>query len=163
MAEGTVHRLGRGIYRKTGAPIADEELIEVALRAPEATLCLTSALAHHELTDEIPSRIDVALPRTRRQPRVNAPVRWHRFADATFHLGRELLQVDDGVRIGLYSAERTIVDSFRLRHLEGEAPAVEALRRWLRTPGATPAMLLDLARRFPKAHDAVLTTLKILL
>ena len=61
--EGTIERISRGIYRRTDAEIADFDLIEIAIRAPKATLCLTSALAQHDLTDTIPSAIDIALPR----------------------------------------------------------------------------------------------------
>lgn len=163
MADGTLVHLSRGVYRRADAPLGDEDLVEVALRAPEATLCLVTALARHELTDQIADRIDVALPRSQRPPRVSAPARWHRFDEATFALGRGRVELDPGVWIGLYTAERCILDAFRLRHLEGEELAVEALRRWLRRPGSVPSALLNLARAFPKAEPALLAALRILL
>lgn len=163
VVDGTLERLGRGVYRKTSAPLADHDLIEVALRAPDATLCLLSAMAHHDLTDAIPTAIDIAMPRSRRAPRVDAPVTWHRFQDETFDLGREVMQVDEGVRVGVYSPERCVVDAFRLRHLLGEDVAVEALKRWLRRPDAVPAELLGLARSFPKAEPSLLHALQVLL
>lgn len=159
---GALERLGHGLYRKADAPPADLDRIEIALRASDATLCLTTALSHHDLTDVIPSEIDVALPRTRRPPKVRAPVRWHRFHEATFDVGRETIEVDEGLTIGIYSAERCLIDAFRLRHQEGDEMAVEALRRWLEWPGATPANLLAMARRFPKAEPALLHTVRIL-
>ena len=162
LADGVLERLGRGLYRKVEAPPADLDKIEIALRAPEATLCLTSALSLHDLTDAIPSVIDVALPRSRRPPRLTAPVRWHRFHEDTFFVGRETIQVDDGISLGVYSAERSVIDAFRLRHREGEEIAVEALRRWLRRPGTTPADLLAMARSFPKVEPALLQALRIL-
>ncbi len=162
VAEETLERLGHGLYRKADAPPADLDRVEIALRAPDATLCLTSALSQHDLTDVIPTVIDVALPRSQRPPRVAAPVRWHRFHEDTFGEGRETLEVDDGLAIGLYGTERCIVDAFRLRHQEGEEMAVEALRRWLTRPRATPAKLLAMARRFPKAEPSLLHALRIL-
>lgn len=162
IAQGALDRLGHGVYRKTDAPPADLDRVEIALRAPEATLCLTSALAHHTLTDAIPAVIDVALPRQQRAPSVGAFVRWHRFDAQTFDLGRQTVQVDEGVALGVYSAERSIVDVFRLRHHQGDELAVEALRRWLRTPSATPARLLAMARHFPRAEPSLLTALRIL-
>jgi len=159
----TLVRIGRGVYRRADAAPADEDLLEIAHRVPDATLCLVTALARHELTDRIPDRIDVALPRRRRSPRVTALVRWHRFDELTFALGRDALAIDDGLTIGLYSPERCVIDAFRLRHLEGEEVAVEALRRWLRQSGATPATLLSMARAFPKAEPAVRDALRILL
>jgi predicted transcriptional regulator of viral defense system len=63
LADGALERLAHGLYRKADAPPADLDRIEIALRAWDATLCLTTALSHHDLTDVIPSQIDVALPR----------------------------------------------------------------------------------------------------
>lgn len=163
VADGALERLGRGVYRKTDAPLADHDLIEVALRAPDATLCLVTALAQHDLTDTIPATIDVALPRSRRAPKVDAPVTWHRFHDATFTVGRERMEIDQGVEIGVYSPERCVVDAFRLRHRVGEHVAIEALKRWLRRPGTVPAEVLALARSFPKAEPSLLQTLRVLL
>ena len=162
VADGVLERLGHGLYRKADAPPADLDRIEIALRAPEATLCLASALSLHDLTDAIPSEIDVALPRSRRPPRVSAPVRWHRFQEDTFLVGRETIELDDGLSLGVYNAERSIIDAFRLRHQEGEELAVEALRRWLERPGATPADLLAMARRFPKVERSLLQALRFL-
>lgn len=160
---GELSRLGRGVYRAADADLAEEELIEIALRAPHATLCLTSALSRHDLTDFIPRVIDVALPRTQRQPRVTAPVRWHRFAAETFALGRGEMEVEPDMKIGLYSPERCIVDAFRLRHLEGPELGIEALRRWLPRRGATPATLLRFAEAFPAAHKSIADRLRVLL
>ena len=102
------------------------------------------------------------LPRSRRPPRVRAPVRWHRFHEDTFLVGRETIEVDEGLSLGLYSAERSIIDAFRLRHQEGEDLAVEALRRWLKRPGATSADLLAMVRSFPKVEPSLLQALRIL-
>ncbi|HST66173.1 MAG TPA: hypothetical protein VLM05_13385, partial [Mycobacteriales bacterium] len=135
----------------------------VAHRASRATLCLTTALARHGLTDAIPARIDVALPRGHRQPRTRAPVTWHAFASDTFEIGREALSLGKEISIGLYSPERCIVDSFRLRHLEGPETGTEALRRWLRRRGSQPATLLAMARAFPKSETALRSALEILL
>lgn len=162
VADGALERLGHGLYRKADAPPADLDRIEIALRAPEATLCLIAALSHHDLTDVIPSEIDVALPRSKRAPRVRAPVRWHRFHEDTFGVGRETIEVDEGLSIGIYNAERTVIDIFRLRHQEGDEMAVEALRRWLKRPGAAPANLLAMAKHFRKAEPSLLHTLRIL-
>lgn len=163
VAAGALLRLGHGVYRRADAPLADEELIEVAARAPDATLCLMTALSHHDLTDRIPTRIHVALPCGRRAPRVRAHVQWHRFDAATFAVGRDALDLGDGLTIGLYGPERCIIDAFRLRHLVGEDVAVEALRRWLRRQGSTPSSLLMLARAFPKAAPSLRATLQVLL
>jgi len=162
IAEGALDRLGHGLYRKADAPPADLDRVEIALRAASSTLCLTTALSHHDLTDIIPTAIDVALPRSQRPPKVSAPVRWHRFHEGSFDIGREFVEVDEGLFLGVYTAERSIIDAFRLRHQEGEEIAVEALRRWLSRPRATPADLLSMAKHFPKAEPSILQALRIL-
>ncbi len=88
---------------------------------------------------------------------------WHAFATDTFGIGREEMSLTLNVAIGLYSAERCIIDAFRLRHREGPEPAVEALRRWLRRRGPQPATLLAMARSSPKAEPALRGALEIVL
>ena len=162
LATGEVERIGRGLYRRTDAAPLDYDLVEIAVRADKATLCLLSALARHELTDIIPATHDVALPRGAWRPRTSAPVRWHTFDRATFELGRRKLSVDDTHALGLYNAPRTIVDAFRLRREVGPEVANEALRRWLRQ-GGEPAELLRITNSFPAAKPAILHALQVLL
>ena len=159
---GEVERVSRGLYRRAdGAPL-DCDLVEIAVRANKATLCLVSAPARHELTDVIPATHDVALPRGAWPPRTSAPVRWHTFDRATFELGRSKISVDDAHALGLYNAPRTIVDAFRLRREVGPEVANEALRRWLRLDGE-PAELLRITNSFPAAKPAILHALQVLL
>jgi hypothetical protein len=161
---GKIEPLGRGLYlRADAAPTADIDLLEIAARAREATLCLATALARHDLTDLIPGVIDVALPRGRRAPSTQAPTAWHRFDPETFHLGRDVINLDGGLAIGLYTPERCLIDIFRLRHREGPDLAHQALRRWLRRRDSQPARLLTLAARFPHAEPALRSALEVLL
>ena len=159
---GDVEAIGRGLYRQTSAPLADLDLVTIAERASEATLCLRSALAEHGLTDIIPVEHDVALPRGTWHPHVDVPVHWHSFATDTFHIGRDRLALDDDTEIGLYSAPRSIVDVFRMRGAVGADLAYEALRRWLRH-GGQPVELLRIAKSFPRATSSLRQALEVLL
>jgi len=159
---GLVDQLARGIFIQPDLP-ADPDLVEIAVRAPDATLCLTTALARHNLIDDIPPTIDAALPRHQRPPRTTAPVTWHRFDDRTFTIGRDSVTVYADLTIGTYNPARSIVDAFRLRHLYGEDQAVDALRRWIAKPGNQPAELLELARNFPPAEPSLRRVLQVLL
>ena len=87
----------------------------------------------------------------------------HVFASKTFDLGRDEIAVEDGISIGLYSAERSLVDVVRLRHREGSDVAWDALRRWLRRKGAKPAALLAMAKHFHGAEAAVRHALEVVL
>jgi predicted transcriptional regulator of viral defense system len=160
--DGLVEQVARGIFAQPDLA-ADHDLIEIAVRAPAATLCLTTALARHHLVDDIPAAIDVALPRSRRSPRTTAPATWHRFDDETFDIGREELIVFGELTIGIYGPARSIVDAFRLRHLYGEDQAIEAVRRWLAGRGNHPSELLKIARHFPAAEPSLRRVLQVLL
>lgn len=162
LSDGRIERIGHGFYRRTDAEPTDYDLAEIAAKAPQATLCLLSALARHELTDVIPSEHDVALPRGTWPPRLSAPVHWHLFAPATFDIGREKLPVDDTHALGVYDAPRSIVDAYRLRREIGPDIANEALRRWLRR-GGQPSGLMKVASSFPAARPAILNALQVLL
>lgn len=152
---GLVEQIGRGLYRWADAPAADMDLLEIAHRSAKGTLCLVTALARHGLTDVIPAHIDVAVPRGSRIPILSSPAHFHVFASATFDLGREVLDVGAKSSIGLYTAERTLVDVIRLRHREGADIAWEALRRWLRRKGSKPATLIKMAAHFHGAEQAI--------
>jgi predicted transcriptional regulator of viral defense system len=160
---GKVETIGRGLYRRADAPVVDVDLLEAAHRAPEATLCLDSALARHNLSDIIPACHELALPRGRRHPAVTAPVRWHSFDPGTFEIGRQQLRVDTETSIGLYSASRTVIDVYRLRDQEGTEVAHEALRRWLTHRDSQPSTLLRMARHFPQAEPGLRHALEVLL
>ncbi len=158
---GQLEPIGRGLYRRHDAPLGDVDLLAVAQRSPMATLCLTSALARHDLTDLIPARHDIALPRGTWHPRGHITIHWHSFDPSTFRVGREMIALDKDTRIGLYNAERSIVDAFRFRSQLGIETAHEALRRWLRA-GGSPADLLQMSRTFPRTQTAIRSALEIL-
>lgn len=114
------------------------------------------------MIDDIPAEIDIAIPRGAWTPETTTPVRWRHFDPDTFEVGRGQLDIEGGRSISLYSAERSIIDAFRMRHIEGADLANEALKRWLRRRGQ-PSELLHMARSFPRAQTALRETLKILL
>lgn len=66
------------------ASTADWDQIEAATRRPDATICLASALTHHDLTDAIPAALDIAIPRWSRTPASTGAIAWHHFDRATF-------------------------------------------------------------------------------
>jgi hypothetical protein len=160
---GDIELVSRGLYRRRGSAPVDEELLEIATRSEWATLCLGTALSRQQLSDEIPAARDVAIPRGTRPPTTRTPVRWHTFDPSTFEVGREHVPIQQGVHIGQYSSERSIVDAFRLRGREGHELGYEALRRWLRRPGAQPTALLEMAARFPRALTPLRQALEVLL
>lgn len=158
-------RIAPGQFLRTGA--TDDTTaawMAIAAKRPQATLCLQTALSIYDLTDEIPTRSNVAIPRGAKPLAIwTAPITWHHFDTATFDIGRTEHALADGRTIGLNSAERTIIDLFRLRHDWGSDLAIDALKRWLRVRGSSPSRLLGMAENFPKAKPALQNALEILL
>jgi predicted transcriptional regulator of viral defense system len=162
-AVGDLERVGRGVYVSPEVDPAVRALAGATMLKPAATMCLTSALVHHELSDEIPVNTDIALPRGTRNPAGFDHVTWHRFDPATFELGRRSMTEYPDIDLWVYSPERTLVDAFRLAYLEGEDQATEALRRWVRWREASPTELLKIADSFPRAAAPIRRALQVLL
>lgn len=130
LQKGCLDRLARGLFRAAGArEFSNPDLAVVTRKAPDAVVCLESALAFHGITTQIPRRVHVAVPRGSysglrlRTP----PVTVHRFAAEYFDEGIEIHSID-GTTVRVYGVARTLVDCFRYRNRIGLDLAVEALR-----------------------------------
>jgi predicted transcriptional regulator of viral defense system len=128
--QGHVVALSRGAWRRADAPpTAHEGLLAVTLRSPHGTVCLLSALDFHELTDDIPNVVHLAVPRDRPRPSIDyPPVQVHTFDADTFHLGREHVEVAPGETMAVYDPVRTVADAVRLRGQVGTDIAYGAAR-----------------------------------
>jgi predicted transcriptional regulator of viral defense system len=144
---GDVIELARGVYQQADAPpSATIDLVTVSARAHYGSICLNSALAYWELTDEIPAEVHLAVPRGAHRPRIAyPPTRVHVFAADTFSLGRMQRKGDEGAEFWIYSPERTVIDAMRLPRVVGRDQALAALRRYLERPSSQPGELVKLA------------------
>ena len=127
---GKLTELARGLYRLAQAKESENpDLTVVAARAPDAAICLISALAFHNITTQIPSVVHLAVPRGKYH-RLNLtplPVHVYRFDPKTFDAGLESHDLG-GARIKVYRAARSVVDSFKFRNKIGLDVALESLR-----------------------------------
>lgn len=144
---GYLEAISRGVYRLAEAAAPSlPDLLVIAARSPNAVLCLTSALAFHELTDEIPHEVHIALPRGAAQPRIeHPPLRVVRMGTPCFGAGVELHDVD-GVALRVYEPAKTVVDCFKFRSLVGIETALDGLKRFRRRRGFDVEHLLRFAR-----------------
>ncbi len=145
--EGELVELSRGLFRLASLPPPeDPDLLAVALRIPKGVICLTSALAYHGLTSEIPHEVHVALPRTTSRVSIDhPPVRVFHFSGRSFSAGVESRETD-GVPYRMYSPAKTVADCFKFRNKLGLDVAMEALKRFLARKGATTGELMRYAR-----------------
>ena len=140
--EGAIVRLARGLYQSPDAAIdAHHTLAEAAKLVPKGVICLTSALAYHELTDQIPAKVWIAIgPKDWRPTFLYPPARFARFPINQLQAGVER-HVIDGVDVPIFGIAKTIADLFRYRRIIGINVALEGLREVLRKRKATPAQI----------------------
>lgn len=129
LAEGKLLKAGRGLYRLAENDFAEmQDILETAVKVPRGVLCLLSALRFHDLTTQNPSEVWLAIENKMRTPKIETvPVRIFRFAPKVYEAGIETHLIE-GVEIKVYSAAKTIADSFRYQSTVGFDVAIEALR-----------------------------------
>lgn len=144
--QGVIEPVSRGVYRLAELPpLRDPDLAAVATRFPRAVLCLVSALAWHDLTTQIPRRVDLAVARNARLPLLDyPPVHGYRFSGKRFTSGIERQNLD-GVVLQVYSPEKTLADCFAFRNRLGMDVAVEAVRRYMRRGPVNLPRLMEYA------------------
>jgi predicted transcriptional regulator of viral defense system len=126
---GAIDMLSRGVYRlASSAPLGNPDLVTVAIRVPEAVVCLISALSFHRLTTQIPHAVHIALPKGTTDPRISfPPIKTYRFGTDAFAAGVETHRLDS-MPVRIFSPEKTIADCFKFRNSIGIDTAIEALR-----------------------------------
>lgn len=144
--QGVIEPVSRGLYRLTELPSVDNpDLLAVATRFPKAVLCLVSALAWHDMTTQIPRRIDLAVARNARSPKLDyPPVRGYRFSGKRFTSGVETHAVD-GATIRVYCPEKTLADCFAYRNSVGMDVVVEAIRLYPKRHRSDYSQVLEYA------------------
>lgn len=121
-----ISRLGRGIYQGVDYQgslenFKWEDLIEAVNSIHGGVICLISALAIYEITEEIPREHWIGVSHGTSVDR-GPNVRITRFRN--MELGRTVFALGD-VKIPIFDRERTIIDSFRLLSRE---TAIKALK-----------------------------------
>ena len=159
---GEILELSRGFYQLAAAAgISNVDFVAVCGRAPLGMICLNSALAYWDLSDEIPAQVHLAVPSGSHRPVIDyPPTRVHVFHAKTFAIGRWEVAEESGERFWVSDRERTLADAFRLRHLIGEDLVFAALRRYLQSRPRL-VRLAEVARPL-RAWGAMSAALRIL-
>lgn len=121
-----IERIGHGVYRGIESSMKVdfqwEDLIIIAKSIPQGIVCLISALALYELTDEIPREHWIAVSHSTTAPK-RENTRIVRMRDmstgkTTFRIGQE--------SVNIFDRERTIIDAFRYLSKEIAIKALKA-------------------------------------
>ena len=145
---GNVNRLARGLYQLPDAPLdANHSLAEAAKRVPRGVVCLVSALAYHDLTDQLPRAVWMAIRTKDWMPKKGRPaMRFVRFTDALLTDDVQTVHIEN-VPVKVFGVAKTIADCFRHRRKVGQTVALEGLQEALRQRKATPAEIARHAKR----------------
>jgi predicted transcriptional regulator of viral defense system len=124
-----------GLYRLADmGPLSNPDLIQISLLVPKSVICLISALYFYDLTTQIPHQVYIALPRNTKTPKIEyPPLKVFHFGKRTYFAGIEN-RIIDGVKVRIYSREKTIADCFAFREKLGIDIAVEALKDYYQQP-----------------------------
>lgn len=144
---GELVRISRGLYQRSDSEIdTHQTLAEAAKTIPRGVVAMVSALAYHELTDQMPRKVWMAVSVKDWSANVPSypPIRIVEFRDRYMQQGVEHHMIS-GTQVPIYSITKTLADVFRNRKLVDRSVAVEALRSTLNQRKATPAAIADAA------------------
>ena len=149
-AEEAVERVGWGLYRLADVePTERYSIASVCARAPNAIVCLLSALQVHEIGTQLPRQVWIAIPHKARPPSSgNIGIRLVRFSGAALSCGLQETKFEE-VPARITSPVRTVVDCFRFQRLIGREAALEALQEALRDRKVTASALMRMLEVLP--------------
>ncbi len=147
---GRLEKVKRGLYRLPAEAIPEDErftfdYFDAVMAVPEGIFCLTTALHVHGLSTQRPAVFDMAIPRTRRTPKLfTVSVRFYRFQEPYYSYGVEEIKTKI-TTIKIYNQEKSICDAFRQRRIIGEDIAMESLNAYLKQSKKEINKLLETA------------------
>ncbi len=144
---GMLERLDRGLYKlRETEELSRPDLVTVAHKVSRGVICLISALSYHEITTQIPHAVDVAItPGMRPAVIEHPPVNYHWFSRASHEAGVEEHKIS-GIKVKIYSVEKTLADCFKFRNKIGLDTAVEALNLYSRSRRVNVTEIMKYAR-----------------
>ena len=144
---GQIRKVDRGLYRLSeGFTIPNPDLVIASIKIPKGTVCLLSALAFHEATNEIPRYVYIAIPRGSHANKiVYPPVKIHHFSPRTWRAGIERHKIGE-YNIKVYSLAKTVADCFKFRNKIGVDIAREALKVALEEKSVKPIEIIKYAK-----------------
>jgi len=147
LKEGKVEKIGRGLYRLTDYFTGSHpDLVNASLQTPRGVICLLSALAFHEATNEIPRYVAIAIPRGTHANRIKyPPVRFYQFAPVAWEAGITEHDIE-GRKLKVYCLAKTIADCFKFRNKIGINVARDALKVAINEKNIKPREIMQYAK-----------------
>ncbi|HAU1477169.1 hypothetical protein SFB61_15610 [Legionella pneumophila] len=144
MQKDLIQRVNKGLYQavsvKKEFDFKWEDLIFTVKSISQGVICLVSALAIYELTDEMPRKHWIAVPHS-----TTKPIRTNTIIKRMRDVSTGLTSWDvDGESLPIFDMERTIIDAFRFLSKE---IALKALQIGLREKNIDSRKLQKYAKK----------------
>lgn len=148
LEDGVLERVERGIYQRPSkqSDLPEDHYRTAMLRCGvPSSICLLSALEHYNLTDQIPKRVWVLVPSSKRTSFKG--LRLLRSRDPQWTIG-----INKRGGYWITTMERTIVDCLVHRRHIGNQVALEALKRAISQKKVKLGAVLDIAKKMGVEH-----------
>lgn len=144
---GDLKKVRRGLYSLPEMQTSESfSLAEVAKRAPNAVICLISALEFYQVTTQITHKVWITVQNKSWEPKFDyPPIEIVRQSEPAFSFGIVEYEVAN-VMLKIYSPAKTVADCFKFRNKIGLDVALEALRETWKNKKATMDELWEAAK-----------------
>lgn len=144
---GQVEKISRGLYKlKKGVELSNPDLVAASIKVPKGIVCLISALAFHNVTNEIPRQVELAIPRGTHPNKVDyPPVKLYYISEKMWKQGIEEYTLEEH-KIRVYSLPKTIADCFKFRNRIGMDVARNALKEAVTKKRTSINEIIDYAK-----------------
>lgn len=131
VSRGNLEKFARGIYKLVDIESdVNSDWIVISKKIQKGVVCLISALAHYDLTTQIPHEISIALPKGMKEPIIHyPPISYYHFSGDAYSEGVESDKID-GVDVSIYSVEKTIADCVKFRNKLGKDVIIEMFKSY---------------------------------
>ena len=144
---GEVKRVARGLYQ-SGSSGNDQfnKIVKASKMIPKGIICLTSALFLHEILNESPSKIWVAIKKNSWVPKIDQlPIQIIQYSEKYFFNHVEI-KVINGTPVKTFSVAKSVVDCFRHRNKLGFEVARKSLESTISRKISYSSEIMDIAR-----------------
>lgn len=149
LKDGDIIKISRGLYQLPDADIdSHSALAMVSKRASKGVICLMSALAYYEVTDQLPRKVWIAIGTSDWKPQIDYPKTYIVRFQAHYH--QEAIKIYDiaGVKVPIYSLVKTLADAFRNPQLVDRSVAIESLKNSIYDKKASPSDIASAAQKY---------------
>lgn len=133
--DGTIERLPLGLYTLPSFDQSWQSLSVISLTVPNVVICMTTAVAYHNLSTANPHEVHIAIPRDQSIPRNSEiAIKGYRWSETSLSIGVEEVMVGS-TKVFITSPARTTVDLLRYMNRTAEVEmAMEAVQNYRGRP-----------------------------